>query len=215
MMIRPLRAIRPIRIVPALLATALAAFALVAFARAPATPQEAPDAVKSLVGTYRGEWRLFGVDNTGKVVSRATWTDVMVAQTPTVEGGRAFVKTVDEMNFTGLGGKKQWPGSEGYLLKADGSLGDYFVATGDQITRGQKIADNVWTYVADVSTAELQSLGFPAEATGSHVTVKVVATEQEHEVHRLTRVTTVRWNDAEGAVHALQFVSLQGFHRKD
>jgi hypothetical protein len=34
------------------------------------------------------------------------------------------------------------------------------------------------------------------------------------ETHRITRITTVTWKDKEKADRALQFVSLQGYHKR-
>jgi len=181
----------------------------------PPATQDVPPKVAELVGTYRGEWNLFGVDAHGKVIPRATWTDVMVSSTPAVADGRAFVHTVDDMAFAGLGGKRQYQGSEGFFLDAKGALGDAFLENGGRVTRLVRLADNVWSYAVDVERSELQSLGLPADATGCHVMIKVTSTEDGHVMHRLTRITTVRWKDAELNDHALQFTSLQGFHRRD
>jgi hypothetical protein len=45
---------------------------------------------------------------------------------------------------------------------------------------------------------------------------KVVPQEKEQglETHRISRVTTVSWQDKEGQERFLQFVSLQGHHRR-
>ena len=44
--------------------------------------------------------------------------------------------------------------------------------------------------------------------------VKVVTKEQGVETHRISRVTTVSWKDKEGKEQTLQFVSLQGYHKR-
>jgi len=61
---------------------------------------------------------------------------------------------------------------------------------------------------------ELARLRFPKGASGRHVVVKVVATEQGVETHRITRVTTLSWKDNGGQERVLQFVSLQGYHKR-
>jgi hypothetical protein len=58
-------------------------------------------------------------------------------------------------------------------------------------------------------------MGFPKGATGRHVVVKVVTNEAGSETHRISRVTIVSWRDDAGKERVLQFVSLQGFHKKD
>jgi hypothetical protein len=182
---------------------------------APAPADSIPPELADLVGTWRGEWNLFGLDERGRVVPRASWTDRLIAQDPAVAAGRASVRTLDELTFAGLGGKRQVQGTEGFLLDGKGRPGAPFFTTGERETKPVQLADDVSTWCDPIDSAELQSLGLPAEATGTHVTVKVATRENGHVVHRLTRVTTVRWKDAELNDHVVQFTSLQGYHRRD
>jgi hypothetical protein len=77
-----------------------------------------------------------------------------------------------------------------------------------------KLGDNVWSYAAPAAGQELIRLGFPKGASGQHVLVKVITKEQGIETHRISRVTTVSWKDKEGKEQTLQFVSLQGYHKR-
>lgn len=193
------------------------AFSLLAGARAPAADSAAPGAkeVANLVGTYSGTWTSFGVDAEGKVVKRMAWTDTMKAEKPVREAGRVFVATEDEMIFEGRPGAPfKIPGKEGYLLNTDGTLGDYFIETYGQTYRVQAPAKGVWTYAVDAQPQELAQLGFPKGATGRHVMVKVMTQEEGVETHRISRVTTVNWTAADGKERWLQYVSLQGVHKK-
>jgi hypothetical protein len=173
-----------------------------------------PKEVKDLVGTYTGSWTLYGIDAKGEVAKRMTWTDTMTAANPRIQGQRAFVTTTDEMTFVGSKGPPvKIDGKEGYFLKV-GGVEDYFIETFGQVHRLQRLADNVWTYAAPASAEELGRLGFPKGASGQHVVVKVVTTEQGVETHRISRVTTVSWPDKDGKDQTLQFVSLQGYHKR-
>jgi hypothetical protein len=139
----------------------------------------------------------------------------MKAVGPEVKGDRAQVATTDEMTFEG--GKAppfKIEGKEGYFLKKDGSLGDYFIETFGQINRLVKVGDNVWSYTTPASAQELTRLGFPKEATGQHVVVKVIGREQGVETHRVSRLSTVTWTDKGGKERVSQFVSLQGYHKR-
>jgi hypothetical protein len=78
-----------------------------------------------------------------------------------------------------------------------------------------KVGENVWSYTTPPAAAqELGRLGFPKDATGQHVLVKVVTKEQGVETHRISRLTTVNWKDKEGKERVLQFVSLQRYHKR-
>lgn len=178
-------------------------------------PDRLPEEVRGLVGTYTGSWTMFGIDDKGGVVPRMAWTDTIKAEKPEVQGDRAYVSTTDEMTFEG--GKippYKVQGKEGYLLKKDGVLGDYFIETSGQTNLMVKVGDKVWSYTTPAAVQELGFLGFPKDASGQHVLIKVVTKEQGVETHRISRLTTVNWKDKEGKERWLQFVSLQGFHKR-
>jgi hypothetical protein len=200
--------------------------ALIGVAASPAVPSETapavagdaravPEELRALAGTYAGVWAMYGVDAQGAVVERMAWTDTMRAENPKVEGGRAFLTTVDEMVFEGgVAPPYRVEGREGFFLDAEGRSGDGFIETFGQVVRLIKLSDNAWSYVAPAAAGELGMLGFPAGAEGNHVLVKVLTREAGVETHRISRVTTVRWTDAAGAERWTQFVSLQGYHKR-
>jgi hypothetical protein len=176
---------------------------------------EVPKEVQALEGTYSGSWTMYGIDEKGEVVKRMAWTDTMTASGAEVQGDRALVHTTDEMTFEG--GRippAKIPGKEGYFLNKDGGLGDYFIEAAGQTNRTLKIGANVWTYTTPAMAQELVRLGFPKDASAQHVVVKVITDEQGTETHRISRLTTVHWKDKEGEQRALQFVSLQGHHKR-
>lgn len=174
-----------------------------------------PEEVNAIAGTYTGAWTLFGIDEKGQVSKRAGWTDVIKAETPVVKNERAYVTVTDEMTFEG--GRippRKTQGTEGYFINRDGSLGDYFFETNGRVYRFQKLAKDTWAYVVPADSRELAQLGFANVLSGQHALIKVVTSEQGVETHRISRVTTVSWKDAEGKERWTQFVSLQGFHRR-
>jgi hypothetical protein len=178
-------------------------------------PGAPPKEVRDLAGTYTGSWTMFGINEKGEVVKRLAWTDTLKAEKPEVKGDRAYVSTTDEMTFEG---RKVPPfkaqGREGYFLKKGGGLGDYFIETFGETHRMVKVGDNVWSYATPAAARELGELGFPKGASGQHVLVKVVNKEQGVETHRISRLSTVSWKDKDGKERWLQFVSLQGFHKR-
>ena len=180
------------------------------------TSPEVPKEVAALVGTYSGSWKSFGIDAQGQVVERTAWTDTVKAERPVREANRAWVATETVMIFAGREGAPfKLPGKEGYDLNQDGTLGEYFIETFGQTYRMHKLAPDIWTYATDAPPQELAQLGFPKGTTGRHVVVKVVSHEAGVETHRISRVTTVSWRDKDGKERWLQFVSLQGHHKKD
>src|SRR5260370_20501461 len=170
-----------------------------------------PQAVSMLQGTYTGSWISYRLNPEGQPVRAMSWTDTMTAGNPTAQSDRAFVTTSDEMVFKG--GRPEpmkVSGSEGYLLNQDGSLGDYFIKTSGQEFRMHQLGENVWAYTAKASEAEAGQLGIPKGGSAIHVLGKVVTKEGGVETHRITRLTTATWKEADGKDRSAQFVSLEG-----
>lgn len=177
--------------------------------------QVVPKAVRDLEGTYVGSWTLFGIDEEGKVVKLASWADTIKAENPQMDDGQAYVLTTSEMVFDGSDAPPvKFTGKEGYFLRPDGTLGDYFIETFGQISKSTQLGENVWISVTPASAEDLASYRLPNDSSGQHVLVKVVTSEEGVEIHRITRVTTVTWTDQAGQDRSVQFVSIQGFHKR-
>jgi hypothetical protein len=188
-----------------------------ALGRGPSTDQTkgVPAEVRALEGTYSGAWTMYGINERGDVVKRFAWTDTLKTTGAAVSGDRAYVTWVNEQVFEGAKGPpRKTEGKEGYFLTKDGGLGDYFVETFGQTTRMTRPAKNIWTSASAAAPQELAALGFPDEATGQHVMVKVVTAEKGVETHRISRVSTVTWTDKDGKERVLQFISFLGYHKR-
>lgn len=178
-------------------------------------PSEVPKEVRALVGTYTGSWQIYGLDSDGKPVVKMTWTDRMEAKDPIVKEGRAYVKTLDEMKFTGGIPVQKIEGIEGYYLNKDGSLGDYFFETFGQVYKMIPLTKHTWVYAMPGNPERLAFLGLVNVITARHVVVKEITHEEGgKEVHRISRVTTVKWKNRDGKVKWKQFVSLKGCHQR-
>ena len=173
-----------------------------------------PAEVKSIVGNYTGSWTSYTINEKGEVVKQTAWTDTMKAENPIVEKDRVFVSTVNEMTFEG--GRippMKMPGKEGYFLNRDGSLGDYYVEIFGQTIKMNRLDKDVWAYTIPANPREFAALGNKF-VSANHVLVKNVTNEGGVETHHISRLTTLRWKDAEGKERATQFVSLQGKHQR-
>lgn len=196
------------------LAVALLFAASAAFG-APLRTDDVPPQVEKLLGKWVGEWQMWRVDAAGAVVPGMKWHDTMIASEPTRAPGRLFIKTVDEMTFDGVvGSPRTFTGTEGWYLNDDGTLGAHYVESFGRESRMVPLRADCESAIDDVPPQELAQMGFPKGATGTHVLVKVVVAETGGETHRITRITTARWPTADGSERHLQFVSLQGWHRK-
>ena len=176
--------------------------------------QAVPEEVKDLVGSYTGSWTMYGIDSNGDVVAKMKWTDIMEAKNPAVKNGRAYVETLGKMKFKGGIPEQEIKGTEGYFLKEDGSLGDYYFESFGQVTKMFRIGERTWVYSIPANPGRLGFLGFANVVSGRHVVVKEIYEEAGVEIHRISRVTTVNWKDKEEKSRWKQFVSLRGHHRR-
>lgn len=182
---------------------------------AQAAPAQVPKEVAAITGTYTGSWAMFGIDRAGQVTKRAAWTDVLKAENPVVKGNQAYVITTDEMTFEGAAiPPRKVQGKEGYFINKDGSLGDYYFETFGRVYRMQRLEKDTWAYNVPADPRELAQLGFSNVSYGQHTLIKVVTNEQGTETHRISRLTTVNWKDADGKDRWIQFISLQGVHKR-
>ena len=190
------------------------AFCLAADSLAQNNTPKIPVEVQAIAGTYTGSWASYTINDKGEVFKQTSWTDTITARKPTVAADRAYVEVTDEMTFEG--GKippQKIVGKEGYLLNKDGSLGDYFTEFFGQTILMKKLGADVWVYTTPAAARDFMPLG-DKFISATHVYVKTVSFDQGAELHHISRVTTVRWKDAEGKERTMQFVSLQGQHRK-
>lgn len=173
-----------------------------------------PKEVQDMVGTYTGDWTWYSYDTTkNEAVKARTWSDVVKAENPVIEGDRAFVSLTNKFNFPD-GTSFEVKGKEGYMLKKDGSLGDNFIEVFGPPRFLVKISEGVSSYVTPADPQELVRFGFPQGTTGQQVAIISKAKEAGVEVHRISRVTNASWKDADGKEHWAHFLSLQGYHKK-
>jgi len=171
--------------------------------------------LRSVVGTYKGSWTIYGIDEKRKVVRKMAWTDTLKAENPVVDGKRAYVTTSAEMVFDdGNIPPMTVPGKEGYLLNHDGTTGDYFIETLGQTFRMERLSENTWAYSVPADPEDLGRLGFSNVLLGQHTLVKIVVVKDGVERHRISRLTTVEWNDRTGKERSIQFISLKGTHER-
>ncbi len=172
------------------------------------------EAAKKIAGTYTGKWAMYGVQN-GAVVQKSSWTDVLTAANPTEGKGRAFVDVSSVMTYPD-GKTRTSVFQEGYFENSDGSVGDRFYEIQGQTVIFKRLTPNDWTYQVTPNEGELWFLGFDPKTviSASHVAAKTTTYEGGIDTDHVSRLTTVQWKDANGAIQTIQFVSMKGEHTR-
>ncbi len=179
--------------------------------------QEALDEVEQLAsGHFEGAWEMYGLDAMDRPVSAMTWTDVVTAENPRIEGERALVDVTDVMQFEEWGEyTMSW--IEGVLINKDGSAGEQFMEIEGELTIITEIAPDRYEYAGEVTSQDLQYVENVTPAnliSGSKYTTKVVTWADDLQTHQVTTETTLEYTDAAGNVDTVSFTSMEGSHQQ-
>ena len=173
-----------------------------------------PEEVENMVGTYLGEWTIYGLDGDGNTIPFTTWTDSAVAGNPTAEDGRAYVSVIDYMTFQPPIPPQTVEWIEGYTVNDYGNAEDRFMEMNDRVTILYQVGESTWAYSTAADTNELVTFGFTHIVSGQHDFIKVERFTEGVETHYVSRTTTVEWRDEGGQIQTTQWMSMQGFHRR-
>lgn len=169
-------------------------------------------------GTYEGSWELFGIDAGGLPSLAFAWTDVAVADQPTVEATRAYLHVTDNLQFTfGFMGTQTQSWLEGVLILPDGKLGNQFLDQDGVVTELIEIEPNHFVYETELSTYDLglvEGLTQQNLVEGHHTVDKLVTFPDGVETHTISRMTHVEYIDMMGQVVTRDWESLTGTHEK-
>ncbi|MBK8253244.1 MAG: hypothetical protein IPK82_11335 [Polyangiaceae bacterium] len=183
--------------------------------------QTEPDPLAYLnakAGTYEGSWSLSGLDADGQTALVYQWTDIALANQPTVESTRAYLHVEDTLTFTfGFMGTQKQNWLEGVLLHPDGTFGNQFVEQDGVVTLLVEVEPNHFEYQTSLSMYDLalvEGLTKDNLIEGHHTITKVITYPNGVETHTITRETHVEYADSTNATVIQNFESLTGEHKK-
>lgn len=172
-----------------------------------------PERVKQMEGEFAGKWTSFAYRD-GKTVERVSWTDTLVCDGLLVVGNKASVNFQSESVFPNQSSPRERNWKEGYFLNEDGGVGDRYVEFFGNVRRLKQVSPTTWVYSIPMATAEFKQMGFNRAVAGEHVVIMVERKESGIDTRRLTRITSVVERDASDQEKTVQFISLQGFHKR-
>jgi len=184
---------------------------------APAAPGALGFVQERLVGTYTGEWTMFGLDADDKAQAAQNFTDSVTASNPRIENGRAIVDVAATMDMGGGGPPFQLAFIEGVIVGENGARGDYFVELQGNVQMYKEVKPNVWETESPLNPRDYQAM---ANVTAENViggwkrSTKVVSWVDGSERHDITVLTHVEYTNAAGKTITVEFTSMVGFHQK-
>lgn len=167
-----------------------------------------------LQGKFQGEWQLYGLDANDEPEASYSWTDEIEGKNARIEGDRAFVDIIDEMD----GGRWQQTVEfiEGVYISEDGGIGDYFFEIDGAVTIATETEPDVWTYQTELADYELDLMAnVDADnlVEGYKSTVKLVSWVDGWERHDVTSTTHVEYVGSDGTT-VVEFTSMEGYHQR-
>lgn len=178
--------------------------------------QESLDMITEMVGTYTGDFEMYGLDGGDQAITVMTWTDTAVATNPRIEGDRAVVDVHEEM-VVDQSTTYEMDWLEGVLIEADGSAGSRFIDMNGIVTIQTEVEPGHFEYQQDLDEYDhyyWDNITPVNLVSGYHVMNKIVTDVQGVETHEITRTTYVDYEDQGGTIISVEFVSLQGTHEK-
>ena len=170
-----------------------------------------------MVGTYKGKFQLFGLDNSNKPIIAMSWNDTLLITNPRIETNRALADVHDKVYTEGHPDPREIKFFEGILIEEDGSAGQQFFEMHGEVVIFEEKSPGHFEYRQDFTDHDFQ---FWPNVTKEnlvevyHKTTKIVAEEEGLETHHIKRITHIVYKDNQGKKVALEYTSLEGSHKK-
>ncbi len=168
-----------------------------------------------IVGTFWGEWQMFGLDESDAPVALYAWTDQVIGSNPRLEDDRALADIVDSMD--GGSWTQEVAFLEGVYVDEDGGMGAYFIERDGTPTIVNEVEENHWEYLANLTESDLQTMDNVNSGNlidGWKTSTKLVTWVDGWERHDVSVLTHVEYENDEGEPVVADFTSLSGYHQK-
>lgn len=175
--------------------------------------QTIEEEINKLAGVFVGEWTAYKLDKDHVAIKALSWKDTLITDEPTINDSLAFVNISSTMVFDNPKMPEYKMNFQEGMKIDNGKIKSHFFTVMGNETIETKIGDNTYIISQAIAPYELKQLGIDEEATGINTTVKVILIENEIEIHKITRLSTITFA-SDLNLQAIQFVSLKGYHRR-
>jgi hypothetical protein len=175
--------------------------------------QTIEDEINKLTGEFAGEWTTYKLNESGAIVKAYSWIDTLRASDPVITKSEAYITVKGFMHFEDPNippYKIQF--KEGFKI-TNGKVGAHFYTILGVESIETKISENTYVITNEISPLELPQLGFKTINQGVHTTIKVVLHVNGKEIHKISRISTITWEE-ENKEKEIQFLSMEGNHTR-
>lgn len=185
---------------------------LIIFSTISLNAQDLKSEIDRISGKYVGEWTTFQYMNE-QSVKTMSWKDTLVSSSPIINDTIAYVTMNNKMIFDNPNiPPYEMKFQEGFEISKDNGIRHFIDIMGVKSYELQT-AKNTYTITQPVSQFELGQLGIQSAKNAINTVVKVVFNVNGHEVHKISRVSTVLIEE-NGKEEVIQFLSMKGYHKK-
>jgi len=169
--------------------------------------------LNKMSGEFVGVWTSYKYSPNGDIVKSMSWKDTVLTMNPVINDTMAYVNVKSTMTFdnTHIPPYKM-EFQEGFDV-SKGKIIDHFFRVMGVKSIETKVSNNTYIISQPVSSYELNQLGFSSALEAYHTTVKLTLNVSGKEVQKITRITTVVWEN-NSKTETVQFVSLEGYHER-
>lgn len=169
--------------------------------------------LNKISGHFIGVWTSYKYSSNGEIIKDMSWNDTISTDNQVINDSIAYVNVKSTMTFNNPDiPPYKMEFQEGFDLLDGKIINRFFIAMGVKSIES-KVSSNTHIFSQPINSSELNQLGFSSAIEAYHTTVKLTLFIDGKEVHKITRISTIVWEN-NSKIETVQFVSLKGYHER-
>jgi hypothetical protein len=169
--------------------------------------------LNKISGHFVGEWTSYKYSPNGEIIKSMSWSDTLLTENPVINDSIAYVNVKSTMTFNNPNiPPYKMEFQEGFDLLNGKAINRFFIVMGVKSIES-KVSGNTYIISQPINSYELNQLGFLSALEAYHTIVKLTLNIDGKEVHKVTRISTIAWEN-NSKIETVQFVSLEGSHER-
>lgn len=169
--------------------------------------------LNKISGHFIGVWTSYKYSSNGEIIKDMSWNDTISTDNQVINDSIAYVNVKSTMTFNNPDiPPYKMEFQEGFDLLDGKIINRFFIAMGVKSIES-KVSSNTHIFSQPINSSELNQLGFSSAIEAYHTTIKLTLFIDGKEVHKITRISTIVWEN-NSKIETVQFVSLKGYHER-